>query len=127
MLYVSSLAKQLGIQRSFCNLQDTHVKKEIARRERQRLKAMEKHKKDALEKLREDQNLETADGEVYSGIFVLKRILQVLEAERHLVVLIPPFNVRKQEERGKKRLAFLLKQAEVFQHFSAQPAPTEKK
>lgn len=63
--------------------------KEIARKERERLKAQDKYKKDQLEKLRAEQNTDASAGE---------------------------------SNRADKRLAFLLKQAEVFQHF----APEQK-
>ncbi|CAL5219362.1 g1181 [Coccomyxa viridis] len=69
-------------------------KAEVARRERERLRLQAKQKKDQLEKLRDQQNDDTATGEA---------------------------------ERGQKRLEFLLKQAEVFQHFAPAASEKEKK
>ncbi|CAL8460870.1 g401 [Coccomyxa elongata] len=69
-------------------------KAEIARKERERLRLQAKYKKDQLDKVRDQQNQDTATGE---------------------------------EERGRKRLQFLLKQAEVFQHFAPAASEREKK
>jgi hypothetical protein len=60
-------------------------KKEIARQERERLRLQEQQKREALERLRAEQNLTAAKGE---------------------------------ELREQNRLQFLLRQAEIFQHFA---------
>lgn len=59
--------------------------KAMGKKERDRLKLLEKQKREQIEKMRENLNQEAAAGE---------------------------------EARGRKRLDFLLKQAEVFQHFA---------
>ncbi|CAD7696105.1 unnamed protein product [Ostreobium quekettii] len=63
------------------------TKREIARREKERLREMEQRKRDMLESLRTQQNASAASGE---------------------------------GERSRLRLKYLLKQAEVFQHFAPQ-------
>ncbi|EFN58004.1 hypothetical protein CHLNCDRAFT_34395 [Chlorella variabilis] len=68
--------------------------REIARKERERLKAQDKLRREQLEVMRTTQNTDAAKGEA---------------------------------ERGRRRLQFLLKQAEVFQHFAPKAAAGEEK
>ncbi|KAL4447228.1 hypothetical protein ABPG77_007261 [Micractinium sp. CCAP 211/92] len=68
--------------------------REIARKERERLKQQDKLRREQLEKFRATANLDAAKGEA---------------------------------ERGRKRLNFLLKQAEVFQHFAPATVERERK
>eukprot|EP00884_Botryococcus_braunii_P010359 jgi/Botrbrau1/19324/Bobra.0073s0055.1 len=69
------------------------VLREIARKEKERLKLQAKQKKEELEKLRSSANMVAEAGE---------------------------------EDRGQRRLQFLLKQAEVFQHFAPASANEQK-
>ncbi|KAH7616623.1 hypothetical protein Ndes2526B_g08720 [Nannochloris sp. 'desiccata'] len=73
---------------------DHAAAKEIAKKERERLKNQEKMRKEQVEKMRSQLNTDAAHGEA---------------------------------ARGKKRLEFLLKQAEVFQHFAPVAASAEEK
>ncbi|PSC72801.1 chromatin-remodeling complex ATPase chain [Micractinium conductrix] len=68
--------------------------REVARKERERLKQMDKIRREQLERYRETANADAAAGDA---------------------------------ARGKRRLNFLLKQAEVFQHFAPMSAEKAKK
>lgn len=68
--------------------------REIARKERERLKQQDKIRREQLERMRETANQDASKGDA---------------------------------ERGRKRLQFLLKQAEVFQHFAPVTSEKEKK
>lgn len=111
-------------------------KAEVARRERERLRLQAKQKKDQLEKLRDQQNDDTATGEVSSHqSFINKKMSLVNGQAVHFLqnhsgpVANIPTNTWAllQAERGQKRLQFLLKQAEVFQHFAPAASEKEKK
>ncbi|KAL4443678.1 hypothetical protein ABPG75_011415 [Micractinium tetrahymenae] len=73
---------------------ESAVAREIARKERERLKQQDKLRREQLEKFRATANQDAAKGEA---------------------------------ERGRKRLNFLLKQAEVFQHFAPATVERERK
>jgi SWI/SNF-related matrix-associated actin-dependent regulator of chromatin subfamily A member 5 len=75
-----------------------HAAREVARKERERLKQQDKLRREQLDRMRVQQNQDASKGEA---------------------------------ERGRRRLNFLLKQAEVFQHFApvaaAQSAEKKKR
>ncbi|KAK9868512.1 hypothetical protein WJX84_000615 [Apatococcus fuscideae] len=73
---------------------ESAAQRAVAKKERERLKLQAITKKRQLEKLREEQNTDTAAGDV---------------------------------DRGNRRLQFLLRQAEVFQHFAPASANEENK
>jgi SWI/SNF-related matrix-associated actin-dependent regulator of chromatin subfamily A member 5 len=81
------------------------TRKDIAQKERERLRQQAKAKKDLLEKMRADQNKDSSDGDVRgtSQQTVLTAVLMLCAV---------------QAERTQARLTFLLKQAEIFQHFA---------
>lgn len=56
----SSRAQQYAVQAAH----DTAATREIARKERERLKAQDKFKREQLEKLRAEQNMDASAGEV---------------------------------------------------------------
>ncbi len=93
----------------------------LSRRERDRLRMQDKIKRENLEKLRNQQNRQASEGEVLGYMecmhFELQRTSSSLLLHHH----------PHQDDRGKKRLEFLLRQAEVFQHFAPDLAEARKK
>ena len=102
-----------------------------------------KFKKDQLDKVREEQNTDAATGEVlchcplvfaaWSGQFscaLSKHAVMTSSMSRASTqpcCTNVPVPLAWQEERGQRRLQFLLKQAEVFQHFAPAASEKEKK
>jgi len=94
---------------------------EVAKAEKDRLKAQQQHKKQLIEKMREEQNVMAEQGEVgvctqntalcwwYTHDTSLYSVLSELQATR-----------------TQNRLQFLLRQAEIFQHFAPQAAVESK-
>lgn len=116
--------------------------REIARKERERLKQQDKLRREQLEKFRATANMDAAKGEVRSlrdGAFepVVAKLAQGCQGAVHdpASMALPRqlFHPRStlallpQAERGRKRLNFLLKQAEVFQHFAPATVERERK
>lgn len=115
------------------------AKQEVAKREKDRLRQQEKQRKANLEKLRHEQNEQAAIDDVRATllpglpmdlqrVFVdskNKSLLNVCHVPfQHLLLMADP---QFQASKGRRRLQFLLKQAEVFQHFAPEAAETEKK
>ena len=119
--------------------------REVARKERERLKQMDKIRREQLERYRETANADAAAGDVsipgVGGLAMSGREQggegssgRGQEADGLLCrtrVGAPPLRtptpVLLQAARGKRRLNFLLKQAEVFQHFAPMSAEKAKK
>ena len=113
--------------------------KDIAKKERERLRVQDKIRKEQVEKMREQINSDAAAGEVrlfFAWLFEWLAGLLVVLSLRVLYTThqqdssfcrshsLSPANpdthahTHTQAARGRKRLEFLLKQAEVFQHFA---------
>lgn len=88
-------------------------KRAIAQAERERLRAMAKNKKELLKSMKQQEhsNAAAAAGEV-GTLRALAGCLHVHTFRR--AHSTPP----SQAERARNRLQFLLKQAEIFQHFA---------
>jgi hypothetical protein len=102
---------------------------EVAKSEKQRLKQQQQHKKQLIEKMRAEQNAMAEAGEVGAYLCTAPhRVHCTVSAavigvcmNRFLRTDFPLFHVS-QAARTQNRLQFLLRQAEIFQHFAPEGA-----
>ncbi len=117
----------------------------MAKRERQRLKEQARLKKEQLEQLRSQQNVNSESGEVsragWEDVGAADQCAGVADGRFCWISTargqMGPNGAKwggcegllwcMQADRGRKRMAFLLKQAEVFQHFAPATAASESK
>ena len=104
-------------------------KREVAAREKERLRVMAQQKKERLAQLKTQGEESAEKGQVRDLPLSLRRCVLRFPRQSsspstltHPSPSLPP---SLQADRDRNRLQFLLKQAEIFQHFA--PPSTEKK
>lgn len=101
------------------------AKKELARQEKERLRQMEKKRKEHVERMQAEANELAAQGTVRPATRLRCLALRTTAAGQLITLPLPPTPT--QEGREKSRLQFLLKQAEIFQHFGGGNAAKDGK
>lgn len=118
---------------SSCCLQEDAV--EVAKSEKERLKQQMQHKKQLVEKMRTEQNAMAEAGEVGPSAPTACSSTMMLQPRTcssymSLCLQFPAdrfHNAAMQEARTQNRLQFLLRQAEIFQHFAPASAVEKAK